>query len=413
MKVLYYLLPLFAIAVVSCTNSKNDSDGAAEGGKSSSVAVSQMAEIDIQKDYPKKKLLLEEIADVEYIPLETTDSVLLGGSLEESFSGDMVVLADRKDGTVSFFNRQGKFLRSFNHKGQGDKEYTAVRATCVDFEREEVFIYDYPLRYRIMVYSFDGEFKRELKLESPRRWVSDMRLYSYDETHLVSYDRYYANYKDPSDEKFNKYPYFLIDKQSGKISSLPLKIDKRITNEISWSDKDGFSGVFAVGIGNWMKADKGVYISDFALDTIYHCTGDNITPKAVRKNNPDKSRNFSALCFESNRYSFFDIVKIRIDNVKETIIVDDGKLLLFDKRDGTMYEVEGLSMNDFAEDKYSPDISSSFYEDVPEGYYFELFDSERLNRLLERGILKGKIKEIAENMDEDANPVMMLVKFKE
>ena len=58
MKALYYLLPLLAIAVVSCT-----------GGKDSSDAVSQIVEIDIQKDYPKKKLLLDEIADIEYIPL--------------------------------------------------------------------------------------------------------------------------------------------------------------------------------------------------------------------------------------------------------------------------------------------------------------------------------------------------------
>ena len=417
MKFLYYLLPLFAIAAASCANNRDNSHAVAGEEEKPPVAVSgtipKMAEIDIQKDYPKKKLILDEIADVEYIPLETTDSVLLGGSLEESFSGDMVVLADRKDGTVSFFNRQGKFLRSFNHKGQGDKEYTAARATCVDFEREEVFIYDYPLRYRIMVYSFDGEFKRELKLESPRRWVSDMRLYSYDETHLVSYDRYYVNYKDPSDEKFNKYPYFLIDKQSGEISSLPLKIDKRITNEISWSDKDGFSGSFAVGIGNWMKADKGVYISDFALDTIYHCMGDKITPKAARKNNPDKSNNLSSLVFESNRYSFFDVMKIRKDEVKHVIHTDVSKRLLFDKRDGNMYEVDDFVIKDFAKDKFFWNISSIGSSNIPEGYYFLLLTSERLHSLLEKGGLKGKIKEIAENMEEDANPVMLIAKFKE
>ena len=267
MKVLYYLLPLLAIAVVSCANNKDNSHAVAGEEEKPPVAVlgtiPQMAEIDLQKEYPKKKLLLDEMADIEYVPLETSDSVLLGRSLDKAFSGDIVVLADKDEGTVFFFNRQGKFLRSFNHKGQGDKEYTNLIAMCVDFEREEVFIYDYYLRYRMLVYSFDGEFKRELKLNGLKRWTG--YIYPYDEKHLVGYDTYDENYKDPSGESFNRYPYFLIDKQSGEITSLPLKVDKRITNRIKWEDGDGNYRISGVSILNWMKADKGIYVSDFAI----------------------------------------------------------------------------------------------------------------------------------------------------
>ncbi len=414
MKVLYYLLPLLAIAVVSCANNKDNSHAVAGEEEKPPVAVlgtiPQMAEIDLQKEYPKKKLLLDEMADIEYVPLETSDSVLLGRSLDKAFSGDMVVLADKDEGTVFFFNRQGKFLRSFNHKGQGDKEYTNLIAMCVDFEREEVFIYDYYLRYRMLVYSFDGEFKRELKLNGLKRWTG--YIYPYDEKHLVGYDTYDENYKDPSGESFNRYPYFLIDKQSGEITSLPLKVDKRITNRIKWEDGDGNYRISGVSILNWMKADKGIYVSDFALDTIYHCTGDKITPKAVRKNNPDKSRCLSSLCFESNRYTFFDVFKVHVDEVEKRLKIDVNKKMLFDKRDGNMYDVD-IVMKDFAEGKFAPDISSVGSCSIPEGYYFNLFDSERLHSLLEKGILKGEIKEIAENMEEDANPVMVIAKFKE
>ena len=413
MKVLYYLLPLFIIAATSCTNNKDNFHAVAGEEEKPPVAVSgtipKMAEIDIQKDYPKKKLLLDEIADIEYIPLETSDSVLLGSFTDVAFSGDMVVLADNM-GTVFFFNRQGKFLRSFNHKGQGDKEYTNLINMCVDFEREEVFIYDYYLRYRILVYSFDGEFKRELKLEGSKRWVN--YLFPYDETHLVSYDTCDENYKNPSGESFNRYPYFLIDKQSGEITSLPLKVDKRITNQIKWEDGDGNYKISGVGILNWMKADMGIYVSDFALDTIYHCTGDKITPKAVRKNNPDKSRCLSSLCFESNRYTFFDVFKVHVDEAEKRLKIDVNKKMLFDKRDGNMYDVN-IVMKDFAEGKFAPDITSAGSCSIPEGYYFSFLTSERLYSLLEQGILKGKIKEIAENMEEDANPVMVIAKFKE
>ena len=373
MKALYYLLPLLAIAVVSCT-----------GGKDSSDAVSQIVEIDIQKDYPKKKLILDEIADVEYIPLETTDSVLLGKSLDRAFSGDMVVLADKDKGTVAFFNRQGKLLRSFNHKGQGDREYTDLIAMCADFAKEEIFIYDYPLRYRMLVYSFDGEFKRELKLNGLERRLEN--FYPYDETHLVGYDTYDKKYKDPSGDSFNRYPYFLIDKQSGLITSLPLEVNERITNKISWeyvSSPDSiFYIMYPVPVCNWMKADKGIYVSDFALDTIYHCIGDKFIPKAVRTNNPDKSRNFSALCFESNRYSFFDLKGVRIDDAKKRVVPEVSKKLVFDKQDGKVYDAF-VTLKDFSE-RINVPIGGHAEKYKPEGYYIDFYTVDLLNFYLEK-----------------------------
>ena len=406
MKALYYLLPLLAIAVVSCT-----------GGKDSSDAVSQIVEIDIQKDYPKKKLLLDEIADIEYIPLETTDSVLLGDPrlLDFAFSenSDKVVLADEKEGRIFFFNKKGKFLHSFSHHGFGNNEYLQLRAMSVDFANEEVFIYDYPLRRRMMVYSFDGELKRELKLDGLERRLEN--FYPYDETHLVGYDTYDKKYKDPSGDSFNRYPYFLIDKQSGLITSLPLEVNERITNKISWeyvSSPDSiFYIMYPVPVCNWMKADKGIYVSDFALDTIYHCIGDKFIPKAVRTNNPDKSRNFSALCFESNRYSFFDLKRVRIDDAKKRVVPEVSKKLVFDKQDGKVYDAF-VTLKDFSE-RINVPIGGHAEKYKPEGYYIDFYTVDLLNFYLEKGWLKGKIKEITENIEEDANPVMIIIKFKD
>ena len=41
---------------------------------------------DFSKDYPQTKMRLQEIADIEYVPLETTDDILLGGSSSLSLS---------------------------------------------------------------------------------------------------------------------------------------------------------------------------------------------------------------------------------------------------------------------------------------------------------------------------------------
>ena len=177
-------------------------------------------------------------------------------------------------------------------------------------------------------------------------------------------------------------------------------------------------------IGKGVKVDKGIYVSDFALDTIYHCTGDKITPKAVRKNNPDKELNFCSLSFESNRYLFFDVNEVRIYDVNKRMFLEVyWDEFVFDKREGKLYntfvvlkdlsgwiKIPGFNR---VEATTAVSIFNRAGDDVPEGYYINFYPVDMLNSFLEEGSLRGKIKEIAENMEEDANPVMLIAKFKE
>ncbi|MDR2775039.1 MAG: 6-bladed beta-propeller, partial [Tannerella sp.] len=48
-------------------------------GGSETTKTGNLHVIDISKTHPKKDVLLQSIADLEYIPLETTDDILLSG----------------------------------------------------------------------------------------------------------------------------------------------------------------------------------------------------------------------------------------------------------------------------------------------------------------------------------------------
>ena len=48
---------------------------AVAGSAQSGQMTSKLPTIDITKEYPKKKLVLQDIATAEYIPLETSDKV--------------------------------------------------------------------------------------------------------------------------------------------------------------------------------------------------------------------------------------------------------------------------------------------------------------------------------------------------
>lgn len=76
---------------------------------------------DFSKDYPQKKLRLQDMADIEYVPLETTDDILLGGSSVLSAVTDKYILVHEvRLGDIFVFDRKtGKLYSHFNHKGQG------------------------------------------------------------------------------------------------------------------------------------------------------------------------------------------------------------------------------------------------------------------------------------------------------
>ncbi len=98
--------------------------------------------IDLTKSYPKKEIILQDIADVEYIPLETTDSALIGRNYYVVPAGkDKILVYDdgRSSGDILLFDTQGKFITKFNHKGQQTgQEYIHISEVLVDSKNQEV-----------------------------------------------------------------------------------------------------------------------------------------------------------------------------------------------------------------------------------------------------------------------------------
>lgn len=84
--------------------------------------------VDVKADYPEKEMTLQDIMDVEYIPLETTDEFITQGSVMAV--GDKFILVKNyaNDGDIFVFDRKtGKGLRKINRKGQGAEEYAYHR----------------------------------------------------------------------------------------------------------------------------------------------------------------------------------------------------------------------------------------------------------------------------------------------
>ena len=78
--------------------------------------------IDLEKEYPIKRIDIHEIADVEYIPLQTTDSSMLQVDVGISITDNCIMVSDILQHIVVFFDRKGKYLHTVNRYGRGPGE---------------------------------------------------------------------------------------------------------------------------------------------------------------------------------------------------------------------------------------------------------------------------------------------------
>ena len=144
--------------------------------------------IDITKKYPEKRIYVQDIADLEYIPLETNDSTLVSRGAPDLVSEKYIVYHNQ-DGQILVFSRQGKSLYSFNRRGGSNEEYNSISGIILDDEKEELFIEDIH-KAKIFVYSIDGKFKRKLVL--PSKFYPEC-LMVYNKDYLFCYNSYFMD----------------------------------------------------------------------------------------------------------------------------------------------------------------------------------------------------------------------------
>lgn len=98
--------------------------------------------VDVTKAYPEKEFVLQDLFDIEYIPLETTEAFLTSASIQAITSDFLLVKENNRffSGKISFFDRTGKGLRTFDRRGQSGEEYTNVLDIALDEADKELFV---------------------------------------------------------------------------------------------------------------------------------------------------------------------------------------------------------------------------------------------------------------------------------
>ena len=144
------ILLMVASVILGCKQKSKKTDG----NKSSVINIENILN-------SKKEVKLSEIAeDIEYIKLESTKGSLFKERGTTIHMTAEYIFVDSYGGVLQFA-RDGKFIRKIGNQGKGPREYVYVSAISFNEQLGHLYIY---APSKILIYSFNGEFIKEIKV---------------------------------------------------------------------------------------------------------------------------------------------------------------------------------------------------------------------------------------------------------
>ena len=360
---------------------------------------------DLSKDYPQKKLRLQDMAEIEYVPLETTEDILLGGSSVLSAVTDKYILVHEvRLGDIFIFDRKtGKLYSHFNHIGQGGMEYNWIKnGTILDEKEEEIYV----CSQFILVYSLKGEYKRTLKING---FENDMKILNFDDKSLFIYDDVVI---EPGREKRTKNtPYRLVSKKDGSlVSVLDIHFSKRYTNQIAQQLDNNMWRSYQFYYPHNVHYGSDIVIMDISSDTLYHLSPNKgLIPRLTR---------IPSIHATDPRHIWLPLLTTDKFMLLGTFVLDfnssGGKIPVF-MYDFITGKVNKVSILDteydtraWSQGRWEPGGDPA----IAKNMCAEFTDVSLMKDAYNGKRLVGNGMKIAKNLMEDDNPVVRIIKFK-
>lgn len=372
-------------------------------------AADELITVDVTKNYPQKELILQDFLDVEYIPLETTDEFITSANIL-SVGKETMFFKNLNWGNndIFIFNRNGKAVKIISRRGQGGEEYSFVLGVVLDEENNELFVNDHILS-KVFVYDLDGNYKRSFK---QREDFFYNQMGEFDQDNLICFDGYFDLEKDEIKRNY----FLLVSKKDGSIREIPIPYEKKIktiTYQLAANGK--IIKDRAMRNRELIRFQDSWVLTEPSADTIYRYSNDHaLTPFIVRTPSIQtmESEVFLFAGVLTDRYYFLQTVKKEYDYVADNGFPRTD--LIYDRQENAIFECAVYNV-DFTTKKpmslvYEIPMFSIVNND--EIAFMKRLEAHELVEAYQKGQLKGKLKEIAATLDEEANPVIMVAKYK-
>jgi hypothetical protein len=357
----------------------------------------------------KIQKLSEFATSVEYIPLQTKESTLMGGFTRKIVKIEKRIYIQNRD-AILCFDIVGKFLYKLNNAGRGPEEYGNIADFDVSSDNKNLTILT---RNKLLLYGISEAgftFKRSLALKDPN--IGRISLIPETDNAFLAIAPWKGTETtlsllintlgDTIQFKPNCYKYQMLRKTFSMSSNemLVYSIDNKVCFKEEFSDT-----VF------YVDTKTNLFKPRMILDS--HGT----LSKAEMRGSPQKPSNnttFIAYLFETTRYVFYwyDIwIERPISN-----------LILFDKTTKAKYRLNienGIDTKLVDDLSGGPDFNVAFLNNYCSGgKLFSLVDALNLKKYVGSDDFKkakisdskrAEIKKIADDLTETDNPVLVVL----
>lgn len=370
------------------------------GCRGNKQSTEEFIKVDITKEpLSQKEIILQDFMDVEYISLGVTDEFVNQGYVQ-AIGKEIILVKNRNDdGDIFVYNRDGKPLRKINRMGQSGKEYLHIYNIILDENSREIFVNDL---YKIVVYDYFGNFKRSFKFKNGGGTIFYSDIFNYDVDNLICYDLFNE-----------KIAFNLISKQDGNITKeINISFKKKIFLRQQFKDEtkdmvytaspDPYRTIIPYG-GNWI-------LSEPSSDTVYAFTFDYSLRPFIVRIPPIQSMDpgmFLTLRLLSKRYYFMETIKNVYDFDTESGF--PKTFFLYDKQENKFYKYKIYNGDFIPPKELYMSVTKPVNNEIESWYPLE---ADYLVESYKNGKLKGKLKDIAAKLNEESNPVIMLIKHK-
>ena len=277
-----------------------------------------------------------------------------------------------------------------------------------DETNQEIIIADHPQKNRCVVFTEDGKFLRQFYFPV-NSWIRDLN--DFDDQTLLAYNN--VRESGLSDGNINQItPYVFLSKSDGSIvSRVNLSFPKRVSDtHVTYRASDGMRTITVNTPYKRIKYGQEFIIADRSSDTVFLLTQDKkVTPLFAKTPSSFDENQFITMFsvhFKLNNYLFF---MTNTYNLPEVIKLNEKG----------QYIGSAVKMSYFVYDMHSSEVFVPIGKaplgtniDAPENTFVTHYPADILAGLLKKGRLDGKLKQVAQTINEEDNPVVEIIKYR-
>jgi hypothetical protein len=354
----------------------------------------------------EKKINLSEIAEeITYIPLN--NDILFGSIVSVELTESLILIAPAQE-IISVYDYNGNFIRRIGERGRGPGEYTYSNQFTLDRNKEIVYVLD-GIKHTLLKYSFKGDFIETVELKVDSIKIHSEIVFSNDILVLF----------EGINQGEGKYDWIVLDTLGNILFEKFNAIEKFPSYHFcSGNKQEAFNNTFYY----WNQINDTIFkISNEKHEPAFIFAQGNFRFPKQKIKEIYTEYFFPRIIFFTKDYLFFAYI-YQYQNHTGIYVKSENQFYDVNKsEDWDLWRGPGI-INDF--DSGMPLIPLSYYCDKKDNeYLIGEVNPFQLKAYVASDIFKNstpkspekkkELEQLANSLNENDNPVLMLVKLKE